>query len=838
MPFRRTPHLSPVGVSLSYALVGSLWILCSDFLVDHLFQTPQLIAQAQTWKGWFFIAVTALLLYVVLSRREKALGRHVADVEAKERAVEQKERLFRQLADNISEALWVQNVSSGRVVYANPRYEDVFGLPRQGLMADPLDFLRGVHPDDAPDLRDALGRGRAGQRQFRLLWPDGSTRWVDWREIDLESTDGPLLARLAQDITDDRDRLGQMRRQRDLTWRYLDVAGVIMVAIGPDETVRMINRKGCEALGWAEAEALGVNWFDNFLPADAREQTRNLFHAMDASYPQAREHENLVLTKGGGLRLVKWRNVALRDEQGRFDGCISSGEDVTEQRRNMESRRRLTLAVEHVAEGVLITDTKGLIEYANSAAAAIAGLAQGGLVGQNWFELAAGGQAPVAMAQAMRDGEVWRGVFDLRRPDGPGAEMELTASPVLSGPGLVANYVVLIRDVTHERLLERKLRQAQKMEAIGTLASGITHDFNNILGAIIGYAELCLWDLSDDSPLRQNLEQVLVAGDRAKDLVQQILTFSRQAEQEKKALNLGPVIKESLKLMRATLPTTVELRQDISAEPCLVMADPVQMQQVVMNLCTNAAHAIGDRPGMIQVTLKQLDVDRDRAASHPDLAAGRYLRLSVGDNGRGIAPEHIEKIFDPYFTTKKPGQGTGLGLSTVHGIVKTHGGVINVYSEPGQGATFSIWLPLADEAERGAGVMEPGLYAGTESVLLVDDEQTLVETGRGLLERMGYRVTAFTSATEALAAFAQDPDSFDVIVTDQNMPHLSGLSLAKQATAIRPMVAVVLCTGFSEALTNADFSDLGVDQFVMKPVLGNQLGRAIRAALAAKRPNL
>ena len=838
MPFRRTPQISPAGVSLSYALAGCLWVLGSDSLVDYLFQTPQLIAQAQTWKGWFFIALTSLLLYAVLLRREKAIDRHVAEEAAGKRAVEQKERLFRQLADNINEAMWVQDVSSGRVIYANPRYEEVFGSSRQGLMADPLDFLRAVHPDDAPDLRDALGRGRAGQWQFRLLWPNGSTRWVAWREVDLESPDGPLLARLAQDITDDRDRLGQMRRQRDLTWRYLDVAGVIMVAIGPDETVRMINRKGCETLGWTEAEALGVNWFDNFLPAEIREQTRRVFRSLDGMDGQTMERENLVLTKDGGVRQVKWRNVALRDEQGRFDGCVSSGEDVTEQRRNMELRRRLTMAVEHVAEGVLITDTNGLIEYANPAAEAVVGLAQGGLVGRNWFGLAQGGQAPEAMAQAMRDGEVWRGVFDLRRPDGPGAEMELTASPVLAKPGSVANYVVLIRDVTHERLLERKLRQAQKMEAIGTLASGVTHDFNNILGAIIGYAELCLWDLPADSSMRQNLEQVLVAGDRAKDLVQQILTFSRQAEQEKKALNLGPVIKESLKLMRATLPATVELRQDISAEPCLVMADPVQMQQVVMNLCTNAAHAIGDRPGMIQVTLKQLDVDQDRAASHPDLAAGRYLRLSVGDNGRGIAPEHIEKIFDPYFTTKKPGQGTGLGLSTVHGIVKTHGGVINVYSEPDQGATFSVWLPLADEAERGAGVMEPGLYAGTERVLLVDDEQTLVETGRGLLERMGYQVTAFTSATEALAAFAQDPEAFDVIVTDQNMPHLSGLSLVKQATAIRPMVAIVLCTGFSEALTNADFSDLGVDQFVMKPVLGNQLGRAIRAALAAKRPNL
>jgi signal transduction histidine kinase/CheY-like chemotaxis protein len=382
-----------------------------------------------------------------------------------------------------------------------------------------------------------------------------------------------------------------------------------------------------------------------------------------------------------------------------------------------------------------------------------------------------------------------------------------------------------------EKKLETQLRQAQKMEAIGTLAGGIAHDFNNILSAVIGYTELALINIPKESSLQNHLQQVLKAGSRAKDLVKQILTFSRQAEQEVGPFQIKLIAKEALKLLRASLPTTIEIRQDIQSDST-VLADPTQIHQVLMNLCTNAGYAMQETGGTLEVSLTNVELDSHFTGRHSDMAPGPHLRLTVSDTGHGMTPDVLERIFDPFFTTKGPGEGTGMGLSVVHGIVKSFGGTITVYSEPGKGSTFHVYLPIAEDLkdEGETEVIEP-LPTGNERILLIDDEQPLVDIGKQMLERLGYEVITRTSSIEALELFRAQPDRFDLVITDMTMPNMTGDKLAMEIMKIRPDVPVILCTGFSPAITEEEANAWGIQALLEKPLLRHDLAKTIRQVL-------
>jgi PAS domain S-box-containing protein len=386
--------------------------------------------------------------------------------------------------------------------------------------------------------------------------------------------------------------------------------------------------------------------------------------------------------------------------------------------------------------------------------------------------------------------------------------------------------------------LETQLRQAQKMEAIGTLAGGIAHDFNNILAAIIGYSELSLVSLPEDHQAHWNLEQVLKASQRARDLVRQILSFSRQSEQDLQPVEIGPLVKEALKLLRATLPATIEIRQKIMPQEGRVMADPIQVHQMMMNLCTNAAQAMEDKGGLLEVELTEAElVPGSAPLEHPDLSPGRYQVLSVGDTGQGMDPRTLERIFEPFFTTKRRGRGTGLGLSVVHGIVMGCGGAITVESEPGEGALFRIYLPVLEgEVESRPKLPQDDLVPlGTERVLFVDDEEAIADLGRRILEYLGYQATVVTSALEALQVFEADPESFDLVITDQTMPGMTGSEMVREMLKIRPELPIILCTGYSAVINPEKARSLGVKRFLMKPLDIAQTARAIRLALAAEK---
>jgi len=388
-----------------------------------------------------------------------------------------------------------------------------------------------------------------------------------------------------------------------------------------------------------------------------------------------------------------------------------------------------------------------------------------------------------------------------------------------------------------EKKLKAQIQRAQRMEAIGTLAGGIAHDFNNILTAIIGYTELLRYDLPEDSKAQANLEAIYEAGIRAKDLIQQILTFSRQSVEEKKPLRISTVIKEALKLLRGSLPTTIEIRHNLGSESDTVLANPTQIHQVLINLCTNSAQAMREKGGVLEVSLEDADLDLEAAASNPDLKLGEYVKLTVRDTGSGIAPEIVERIFDPYFSTREPEQGTGMGLAVVHGIVRSTGGAIAVASKLGEGTAIHVFFPrVRSTVTAEARALSP-FPSGNEQILFVDDEKALVDIGVQLLEHLGYRVVARTSSIEALEAFRSQPEKFDLVMSDQTMPNMTGEMLAKELIRIRPDIPIVLCTGYSEMITEEKATALGIKKLIMKPILMREMSETIRQILDQRHKN-
>ena len=409
-------------------------------------------------------------------------------------------------------------------------------------------------------------------------------------------------------------------------------------------------------------------------------------------------------------------------------------------------------------------------------------------------------------------------------------DVSISASRYVDHEGNPAGILEIIRDISERKRLESQLQQTQKMEAIGTLSGCIAHDFNNILTPIMIHAEMALLDISDQASLRSHVKDILKASHRAKRLIKQILDFSRQGEQERKRLQVGLIVKEALKLLRASLPTTIEIRQRIETAG-RVLADPTKIHQIIMNLCSNAAQAMRDKGGVLEVSLTDLSLDVEAAQEFHDLSPGSYVRLIVSDTGHGMEKWITERIFEPYFTTKEKSEGTGLGLAVVHGIVKSYGGTITVDSRPGEGTAFHILLPriegrLAPDPE------PPGeLPVGAECILFVDDEEPVVQVAKSMLKRLGYEIVASTDSLEALEMFRAQPDKFDLVITDQTMPNMTGADLSGELQRIRPEIPIILCTGYSELIDEQRAKAIGIREFVMKLIAAHEIARTIRRAL-------
>lgn len=493
----------------------------------------------------------------------------------------------------------------------------------------------------------------------------------------------------------------------------------------------------------------------------------------------------------------------------------------------MEMVKQLT---QHSNEIIVQTGADKKIIFVNPAFEKLTGQLSEKIIGTELNLNNAVHAAPDSIWESLEAGKPWSGRIILNNVNNDETTLDMVLVPIIDSNNSVAGYLAIGRDVTAELMFEKRLQEGQKLEAIGTLAGGIAHDFNNILTGIFGYAELLLMNNELNQKNEKYIREIIQASERARDLVSQILTFSRQANVELKPLLPGSVLKEALKLLRASIPATINIESKIDSN-AVIMAEPTQIHQVIMNLFTNAAHAIGENTGTIKLELEDFFVDEEFIGAHPGINKGKHVILRISDTGCGINPESLDRIFDPFFTTKSPGKGTGLGLSVVHGIIKNLGGIITAYSEVGKGTVFNIIIPASEHDSFGTAPGAPSIKKGTERIAFIDDEIAIAETMQSILANLGYQVTVFTDGIDALETIKAKPGSFDIIITDYSMPRITGLEIAKSLKETGVYIPVILTSGYLSNDIESAARNAGISELTAKPINACQLTEAISRAL-------
>ena len=648
--------------------------------------------------------------------------------------------------------------------------------------------------------------------------------------------------RLEQEITE-RKSIEDALRESEKKYREIFEKGADLLYIHDLEgNLIQTNSFFKKACGWSPDELDNVNIRD-LVPERYRHQVKDYLKSILENGKD--EGFMKVLRKDDREIIIEYNNILICNETGPT-GVQGSGKDITERLKNeralKESEEKYRNILESIEDGYYEVDLSGNFTFFNNAMCRILGYSSSEMMGMNNRVFMDQGNARKVFQtfnDAFTTGKPTK-AFDwvLINKNGSTSVVEIVVSLIKKEDGKPVGFRGIARDITERKHLEERLRQSQKMEAIGTMAGGIAHDFNNILSSILGYTELALDDTVSGTVLHENLSEVFSAGNRATDLVQQIITLSRHSPVAFKPSHINPLVKEAVKMLRAIIPTSIEIKENICSDRLIVHADPTQIHQVIINLAINAKHAMSKTGGELAIEVDSFShaenkkVDDRLNYKMIDLVPGNYARITVSDTGTGIAKEHLNKIFEPYFTTKAVGEGSGLGLSVVRGIVKSHRGDIAVFAELGKGTTFHIYLPLSEQQsiELPDTNADP-LPRGTERILLVDDEPSIVKMQQRSLEHLGYTITPHTNSIEALEAFRTSPDTFDLVITDMSMPKMTGDKFAEEIKKIRSDVPVILCTGFSDQIKIRTGTDMQIDAFLMKPINKAKLTKTIRKLL-------
>jgi PAS domain S-box-containing protein len=728
-----------------------------------------------------------------------------------------------------------------KYIYVSKRYLKDYKVKKQNIIGK---HHYEVFPDIPQKWRDVHQRSLAGEvlsaEEDPYYREDGSVDWTRWECRPWYESDGSIGGIIIyNEIINERKEIEEELRksEQQLSTHILNTP---IGAISWDLNFKTTewNPAAEDIFGYSKAEAMGKHVTELILSERSKDLVEGIF--LDILSEKGGRHSiNGNITKNGRRIICDWYNTALKDANGRIIGMASLVNDITEslqtEKALQESENRFRDVSLSMADWIWETNSKNKFTYISQGIKDVLGYAPEELIGKTPFDLMPEDESIrikeivskiVSKSENIKDLENWN-------IDKAGHRLFMLTSgiPILDNEGKTRGYRGVNKNITAQRELETQLQQAQKMESIGTLAGGIAHDFNNILFPIMGHTEMLLEDIPEDSPFRGSLNKIYSGTLRAKDLVKQILTFSRQERSELNLMKMQPIIKETLKLIRSTIPSTIEIEHDIQTDCGVVKADPTQIHQIVMNLATNAYHAMEKTGGELKVSLKKVELGNYDVIT-PDMIPGEYVCLTVSDTGTGMDKGLTEKIFDPFFTTKAIGKGTGMGLSVIHGIVTNMGATIHVYSEPGEGTEFKIYLPVEkNHVEKQVINSKAEIQLGTEHILLVDDEEAILSMEKQMLERLGYQITSCYSSVEALEAFRANPDKFDIVITDMAMPNIPGDRLSVELNKIRPDIPILLCTGFSESMSEEKAASLGIKGFLLKPIVMKNFSKKIREIL-------
>jgi len=752
---------------------------------------------------------------------------------------EKSEKFHRITLEGISDTVIITD-PGGTFIYVCPNTEAIFGLSQDEVLNKKTieKFMNG-HLYDKTEL-NKKGELKNIEWSFKDVFGRNKFLLINIKLMDKNCESVLYVMRDITDRKQHEENLKTTHSRLDNTLKLLTaiISSVPIPLFYKDSEGRYlgVNDAFCELLGFTPDYYIGKTVMELW-PTDLSE----VYHNKDLELminPKKQVYEFRVLDKNRNLRQTIWSKNVFRDENGKVSGIVGAFQDITERKRYedalKESEEYLYSILNNLADPVCVKDINHRWVLVNDKFCEIAGLNRNALIGKSDYDVFPMNEADVFWKM---DSEVFQ--------SGEENFNEETLTNATTGETIILNtkktlytnnkgekFIVAVgRDITEFRKLQKALQQAQKMESIGTLAGGIAHDFNNILFPIIGMSELLMEDLPPDSLQHKKAMNIFNAGQRGAELVKQILAFSRQQDIRKLPLRIQLLLKEVLKLSRSTIPANIEIKEDIQTGCGAVEANPTQVHQIIMNLITNAYHAVEPTGGEIIVQVKEVKL---KSGDLPGslLKPGRYAVLTVSDTGCGIDSAVIDKIFEPYYTTKDKGKGTGLGLAVVYGIVKEHHGEIRVASEMGKGAAFDVYLPILEKTVQTVPVKACDKnFTGNERILLVDDESVIVQVEKQILERLGYQVTDADSSADALKVFQANPEIFDLVITDMNMPNMTGVQLAEKLLAIKPDIPIVLCTGFSEQINKERAEAIGIKGFLMKPVTRSEMAQMVRNVL-------